>query len=247
MKRLILFIVILCGAVAIWTVSNKPTEVPGTIPSPSPDVLSYPSTTYASAWAGPFDGEQVELQLNLAEKNIATQLRQEKQCEFLVNAGFYTKDNKPIGLFVQNSEVIRNEVSSSLFDGFITINDLRIPRITREYPRDTIIYGLQTGPFLVENGKLTALKIKNDREARRMVALVDGQNKLYFAAFYDKNSLFRGPLLAELPDIVLAEAKNRNIEIADAINLDGGSASAFVSRDEVLTELSPIGSFFCVK
>ncbi len=54
-------------------------------------------------------------------------------------------------------------------------------------------------------------------------------------------------LLVDLPEIVQAIIKKETIDVVDALNLDGGNHSAFYGNDTTLYELSPIGSFFCIK
>jgi hypothetical protein len=39
--------------------------------------------------------------------------------------------------------------------------------------------------------------------------------------------------------------KEINVQLSDATNLDGGSASAFKNNEIFLKELSNVGSFFC--
>ncbi|RJR30058.1 hypothetical protein C4564_01180, partial [Candidatus Microgenomates bacterium] len=106
---------------------------------------------------------------------------------------------------------------------------------------------LQTGPVLVENGSAVELSLARDKQARRIVAAITGSNELVFVAIYSPGSSFDGPYLEDLPLIVNHISEELNLNIADAINLDGGTASAFYSENTHISELSPIGSFFCVK
>jgi hypothetical protein len=64
---------------------------------------------------------------------------------------------------------------------------------------------------------------------------------------YDPSSSFRGPKLADLPSFVSKLEKDVQVPLADAINLDGGSASTFKNGETYLTELSPVGSLLCIK
>jgi hypothetical protein len=80
-----------------------------------------------------------------------------------------------------------------------------------------------------------------------MIAMVTGDNKVIFMSIYNESSKFMGPYLADLPQILEIAQDKIGFLIADAINLDGGSASAFYFRDFQLSEASPIGGFFCVK
>jgi len=80
-----------------------------------------------------------------------------------------------------------------------------------------------------------------------VISAVTGDNKLIFMVIYDPKSVFLGPELVDLPQIVSLVSAENDLNIADAINLDGGSASAFKSRDFSLSEISPVGSFFCLQ
>lgn len=194
-----------------------------------------------------FDGDQVTLLPNFEKKEIARQLYNDNGCKVLVNAGFYSKENTPIGLFVSEHKEIGKFQTNRLFNGILSVNDMETPRITRNVPTDRLRLAVQTGPVLIENAQAQTLNINNDSPARRMVALVNGENKIAFLSVYDEESTFQGPKLADLPKILEDFEKETGIEIADAINLDGGTASALISNDYWVNEVSPIGSFFCIR
>ena len=129
----------------------------------------------------------------------------------------------------------------------MSVNELGTPRITREVPEDPLVNAVQTGPVVFENGAVTKLSFVRDSASRRVIAAVSGENELIFMVFYTQDSAFSGPLLAELPEGVAKLNVEENLGIADAINLDGGSASAFAIPGFSLTEASPVGSFFCAR
>jgi hypothetical protein len=54
-------------------------------------------------------------------------------------------------------------------------------------------------------------------------------------------------LLSELPDILQRLEDKAGLKFVDALNLDGGAHSVFVTDEVSLTELSLIGSYFCLK
>jgi exopolysaccharide biosynthesis protein len=186
------------------------------------------------------DGSQVTFIANYLEKKTGNDLMAEYNCTYLVNGGFYTKEQTPVGYVKTEKGVLSKVRESQLFDGFISINEMQTPRITRTLPIDTLISALQTGPILIENGSPITLKIQNDKQARRMFALVDGNNKLLFG-------MVTSSTLADLPKIVFEWAKTQKIAVADAINLDGGSASTYRGPNGIYPEISPIGSAFCIK
>lgn len=190
--------------------------------------------------------QDVTLIPNFKELKTSSDIKAENMCESLVNAGFYTLESTPVGYFETNEKIIRNIKESTLFDGFITQNTLRTRRITRTLPRDPLIFGVQVGPFLWENGKPIKLTMRNDKYARRVVAVVTSSNELWFLALVSESD-FSGPLMVELPTLVRLWGEKTNVLVADAINLDGGSASAFKTSTVNLSEVSPIGAAFCIK
>lgn len=220
------------AAIEILPSEDPKDAVLGTTSSPSP-VVDFVSTPFVS-------GEAVTLIPNYTERLTSDEIQSKYECEYLVNAGFYTKENTPVGLFQSGTTVLRNERSSSLFDGFVTVNELRTPRITRSLPTDRLALALQTGPILIENGKEAPLSIKNDEQARRMVAVVSADNKISFV-------MIQSSLLQALPSVLMKWAQDNKVIIADAINLDGGSASTFRGPQIIFPEITSIGSAFCIK
>jgi uncharacterized protein YigE (DUF2233 family) len=197
-------------------------------------------------WAGPFDADQVSLIPNFETFGVSTDVASANSCKTFTSAGFYTKENKPVGFFFSNNKEYRNAHESALFNGFLTANQMGVVRITSLLPRDPLVWGVQTGPVLRENGQNKTLAIHNDKNARRVFAAVSGDNQLFVAVVFDPSSSFRGPKLADLPRYVTQLEEETKVVIADAINLDGGSASTFKGKELYLTELSSVGSFLCI-
>jgi len=184
---------------------------------------------------------------NLKLKNTAKKAYSDNSCSVLVSGSFYTKEGSFIGLFISGGKKLSNYTGNSTFNGVLSVNDFSVPRITRQVPKDRLTTAVQSGPILIENGKVLPVKFVNDKNARRVVGAVDGSNTLYFLAIYKASQLFDGPAISNLPAVVSEIGKDNNVVWADAINLDGGTASAYVSKDSVLTELSSVGSFFCLR
>ncbi len=182
---------------------------------------------------------------NFIKKQGSKEFGITSSCKYLANAGFYSKENNPIGLFITNGETIGKWQENNLLDGILTVNELMTPRITRVVPRDSLNIAVQTGPIIKENGSFITLKIMNDSLDRRSVAGITGENELYFLSFYEPNSNYSGPLLADLPTALKTFEEKTGIVFADAINLDGGSASVFKNNNTSLEEITPVGAFFC--
>ena len=139
---------------------------------------------------------------NFQERSTVRNLVVDNKCRALVSGGFYTKDHKPVGLFIHNGEELKGEIENSFFNAVLSINDFGTPRITRKAPKDHLMTAVQTGPFLIENSFLLKNNIKNDEMKRRIIALVTGENKLMFLVIYDPDSVYSGPYLSDVPQIL---------------------------------------------
>lgn len=236
----------------LGTSDDKATPVPS-VSYKNQVTFAFKDRNITGAWYKISDPFNLNLISNLEAKKDASDYFDEKGCIFLSSGGFYTKDSSPTGLFVSDGVTARKYTPNSLLNGVVSVNYIGTPRITRQTPSDPLRIALQSGPLLKENAEFQTLKIKNDKEARRVVAATTGYNELYFIVFYDKNSAYIGPYLADMPEVLKTFETESGIEFADALNLDGGSASAFYVKGEnenktdqfSLSEISPVGSFFC--
>lgn len=182
---------------------------------------------------------------NFSRPKDAQTLMEENNCVSVVNGGFYDKSNKPLGYFQYGDKILGPRLESDLFNGYVWADASGSAVISSELPNTTFNFALQTGPMLMFSGKVLPLTINSDTGARRMIAARN--NKLIFLAVYEAESVYDGPKLSDLPDIVQTISTKESLNIMDAINLDGGSASAFYSEDTKLSELTPVGSLFCAK
>ena len=214
---------------------------------PNVVTFDYQGRQVTAAWYKIDDTFNLSLIANFDQKENAKDVFEEKACKFLSSAGFYTEGAKPTGLFLSEGVTYRNFSANKLTDGILSVNYFGTPRITRAVPKDTLRLAVQTGPILKENSEYQKLNIAGDEEARRVVAAVTGANELYFIVFYDKGSAYNGPSLQSLPEVLKAFEEKARINFADAVNLDGGTASTFYVKGFSLSELSPVGAFFCEK
>lgn len=188
---------------------------------------------------------KISLIPNFEEKSTAFEVTEKYSCKDLINGGFYSKGNLPIGLFVTDDKKIGNFTQNLLFNGFFKISRDEIATISND-SSGNLRLALQSGPILIQNGYPLRLQIIDDKPERRAVVALT-QNEVYFIVFYNKNSVYLGPLLTNLPEFTRIFGQQKNIKIIDALNLDGGTASAFRSGNISLPELSQAGSFFCIK
>jgi len=257
MKKLIFLVIIAIVLVGLWlfrgnivnTEIQKSTKVLGEeiFDKKNGQEIRIEDRIYRTYWEIIENIEVLYLLPNFSKRITSKETVDKEDCELLVNGGFYDENSKPIGLFISERERISDYQKNSLFNGIVSVNLFAIPRISRETPKDDLVFALQTGPIVFENGNPTEIELSRDKMARRVIAATTGENKLVFIVIYNPESVFDGPLLAELPQVVSEISEKNKLNIADAINLDGGSASTFISNSVTLTEISPVGSFFCLK
>lgn len=255
---LFLFLLIL-GAGVVWVVKDNPkylispTNVPETGPEtdlPSAlekmDEVGSGETRYRYAAVTVDRIEKLQLLTNFEKKATATDLIKEQGCRVLVNGGFYSREDAPLGWLVSDNRLVSGPIESALFDGYIYPAGERVI-ISRSVPDGEVTWGLQSGPVLIEDGEVLALNLNKDELARRTVAAVSTNGQVIFMAITNTLSLTSGPLLADLPNLTAQVGSQLGLELAWAINLDGGLASAFISDELSIKEYTHIGSFFCLR
>ncbi|KKU87245.1 MAG: hypothetical protein UY17_C0024G0015 [Candidatus Beckwithbacteria bacterium GW2011_GWC2_47_9] len=224
-----------------WLTVVNPVPSPSTslgVIDPSPAVLQeFGEFRYSQAIVNDFS--RLRLFSNLVEPKSAAELAAAKNCEFLVNAGFYDISNQHLGWFQVNGRELSPKQNNRLFDGYLSITSGAAE--IGFAPRPAADFGLQSGPVLVFDANPLKLTIKDAQPRRRMAAAITQDEQLIFLVILSPQSDYSGPLLADTPRIVLSI----NQDIVAAINLDGGSASAFITPEVNLPEYQPIGGYFC--
>lgn len=138
-----------------------------------------------------------------------------------VNGGYFHPDHSPIGLVVENGQEKNGRERASLLSGLLASNHDRIFLLRP----DEFKYGpntqqaLQAGPYLVDRG-IAVAGLNATRSARRTAILNDSQTRW---AILISSSL----TLAELGGILASEGTAVEFPVARALNLDGGSSTAF--------------------
>ncbi len=251
MGKIFLLIFILVGVILL--LSNRDVDNTNNVPLPSSveDQVDYENIVsvnlndqdYEIAWYEVDDIKGLSLHNNLNDQEKSIDIFEKNNCTMLINAGFYSEDGKPIGLFVINGEKLSDYQRNYLFNGFLQFDESTVEISDKSDGMWENV--LQTGPLLYFGGNPISLSLKTDKPARRVLGISDFNNRLYFAIVYQKNNFFNGPHLADLPQIIKEFSDKSGIATSNAINLDGGSASAFVVKSFRLTEAAPIGSYFC--
>lgn len=191
--------------------------------------------------------QNVSLYSNLDAATTSARAREIHACTTLVNAGFYTKEMTHLGRFSGTERDYGGTIESALVDGFLSIDQESRVSIGFDEPEEDRQIVLQSGPIIRRNMSVRPLRLIEDKFARRIAAGVSDKGNLIFMALYFPDQEFSGPLLARVPYIIDKIAQKEQLIISNAINLDGGSASAFISPNASLTELNPIGGYFCIK
>jgi len=148
-----------------------------------------------------------------------------------------------LGLFVTDYQTLYPAITSSLFNGFLSLDDS--PHITVNKPSGVRL-AVQSGPLLFLDQSPLKLNINQDEPRRRSVSFIDTSQQLYFMIIIKPDTSYSGPLLVDLPSVLQTIAVEENITINSAINLDGGTASAFFRSSTYLKEFAVIGSVFCL-
>jgi exopolysaccharide biosynthesis protein len=201
---------------------------------------------YYASWVVVNDLDRITLESNLVDKLTSTEALARNNCLAVVSGGFFTEKSRHIGLFISNFKIVNDSQWSSFFNGYFSISEIGEPTISST-PSLSSRLALQAGPILIKNSSTQKLSLKNDENARRIAVALDGDRNTVFLVIYSKNSPISGPLLSELPDILQRLEDKAGLKFVDALNLDGGAHSVFVTDEVSLTELSLIGSYFCLK
>ncbi len=223
----------------LWLVGLFSVAAPSPSPSPAarPALREFGGFLYSQAVVE--DLSRLRLASNLNERESSADLSGKNQCSVLTSAGFYDTSNQHLGWFQVGGREFSPRQNNRLFDGFLSIASGAAE--IGFAPRAAADFGLQSGPVLVFDSKPLKLTIKDDQPRRRVAAALTQDNQLIFLVILSPQSDYSGPLLADTPKIIQAI----NPAIVSAINLDGGSASAFLTPEVSLKEYQPIGGFFC--
>jgi len=139
-----------------------------------------------------------------------------------VNGGYFDPEDAPVGLLVSDGRVLAPLRKAKLLSGVLTASASRVDivRASRFTMSTRIKSAVQCGPLLVERSVPIA-GLNDTRKARRTFAGVDGKGRATLGVCSALSLAQLGQILAALP-----EAAGK-ITITRALNLDGGSSSAF--------------------
>ena len=187
--------------------------------------------------------ESINLNSNLVNKLSSDEIYENKKCKYLISAGFYNKEDKHIGLFVEHDKLISDYLKDDFFNGIFYLYENRA-YISLSNPKNPTI-ALQSGPVFMLNNRYLINNFENEEYARRNLIGLSNSGSVIFITILAENKI-SGPKLSEIQGLIEKLEEKSQLNIVDLINLDGGSHSAFFSDTNKIRELSTIGGYFCI-
>jgi hypothetical protein len=159
-------------------------------------------------------------------QSLGAAMKREK-CVCGVNGGYFDTEFKPIGLRVADGTTFSPSRRARLITGILLQSDrgIDVVRVSEFSRTKKIIAAIQSGPFLIEGSK--RIRGLNDSQlARRTFAGLATNDLAFLGGCSDVSLAELANILATTP--IVADSKTRR-----AMNLDGGSSSAFwFSRED---------------
>lgn len=154
------------------------------------------------------------------EDNLAAVMRREN-CLAGVNGGYFDPENKPVGLVISDGKVIAPLRKARLLSGVMIVSNgrMQLLRVAEYSAKRKATAALQCGPFLVDRGQPVP-GLNDTRSARRTFIVTGGSDRAAIG-------FCSGVTLAQLGSILAATAVAPDLKAQRALNLDGGSSSAF--------------------
>ena len=176
-----------------------------------------------------------------SDRLLADVMRREN-CLAGVNGGYFDPEGAPVGLLISGGKTIAPFRRARLLSGVLaarpgTVEIIRASEFSTK--KSAWREAVQCGPFLVERGKPVA-GLDNTRSARRTFVLTTTDRRAAIG--------YCAPVtLARLAEVLPALSQ---LKVARALNLDGGSSSAFWCRTSEKTfsvsELKTVRDFVAV-
>jgi hypothetical protein len=162
-----------------------------------------------------------------------------------VNGGYFDADFAPIGLRISDGKQVAPLQRAKLLTGLLIASprEVQIIRARQFSPKEKLAAAVQCGPFLVDGGRGVP-GLDDSRPARRTFALTATSNHGALGVCSEVTLAQLAEILATLP---LAD----DFKTQRALNLDGGSSTAFWFRRESggafsIPEQKPLRDFVAV-
>ncbi|HCM37917.1 MAG: hypothetical protein UV61_C0003G0089 [Candidatus Gottesmanbacteria bacterium GW2011_GWB1_43_11] len=247
MRPLLQFLLGLLSLVGINLYPLPSPKLPSPQPVASPisgAIVNFEGMTYQVFTQKITHPESLKLIPNFTSPKTSQTLLSENRCKFGTNAGFYTSNHTPVGLFFIAPNYYNRVVSTSqLVNGFVYKKQKQLSLSEIAPPLDQVDFVFQSGPLFTPAAKLS---IRNDEHTRRVLVGKTENEEVYLLAIVEQDNHNSGPFLSDLPRLTEQFNNTAIKQFTVFINLDGGAASAFFGADNTrLQELVPIGSFLC--
>ncbi len=146
---------------------------------------------------------------------------QREKCLAGVNGGYFDGDYEPVGLVVSGGRVIAPLRKARLLSGILSVVNgrVRLQRVAEYSRRSKVTDAVQAGPFLIDHARAVP-GLNDSRSARRTFVAAGAPNQIALG-FCSAVSL------AQLAAILAEPNVSGGLKIERALNLDGGSSSAF--------------------
>lgn len=144
-----------------------------------------------------------------------------ENCAAGVNGGYFSPDFAPIGLLISDGKIIAPLQRARLITGVLSASarGVQILRVREFSRREKINAAVQCGPFLVDHDERVR-GLDDSTSARRTFAATGTHDRALLGVC---SEISLAGLAAMLTTTRLAE----DLKIQRALNLDGGSSSAF--------------------
>jgi uncharacterized protein YigE (DUF2233 family) len=148
------------------------------------------------------------------------EVMQRENCLAGVNGGYFTPEYDPIGLVIVDGKTVAPLQRARLLSGVLTIapRSVQILRVAEFSTKAKLDGAIACGPFLVDAGQQVR-GLENSRVARRTFVAVARDDRVALGFCSDVT-------LGDLSKILTAPLAS-DFKVWRALNLDGGSSSAF--------------------
>lgn len=138
-----------------------------------------------------------------------------------VNGGYFDPAGEPVGLLISDGHLLSPLRKARLLTGilFANANRIDVVRTSHFSMKEKPQAAVQCGPLLIDAGKPVA-GLNDSRIARRTFAAVDGKGRAMLG-------VSSGVSLAQLSQVLGLTNIAGRFRTARALNLDGGSSTAF--------------------
>jgi len=149
------------------------------------------------------------------------QVMRHEKCLAGVNGGYFDENFAPLGLRIANGQMIAPLQRARLITGVLVASPrgVQIVRAREFSRRPGVTAAIQCGPFLVDRGQPIS-GLNDSHRARRTFAATTNSSRALVG-------VCSGVSLAELAKILATTSLAEDLKIERALNLDGGSSSAF--------------------